>query len=148
MLIGMWPWYFCRFNREWVKRGQNDILISWSPPIWDLLSVFSLQFPFGFFIPLQPEDLLCQGFVYLGSYVLSCCKVGCPENLRVMALGPFFSASHVTFFVLSHFRDFDSLSKDDVYENNRLVSPCYAVHGRRKRHENDLMEVMECGRTL
>nr|XP_021138041.1 MICAL-like protein 1 [Columba livia] len=25
------------------------------------------------------------------------------------------------FFVLSHFRDFDSLSKDDVYENNRLA---------------------------
>lgn len=44
-------------------------------------------------------------------------------------------------FVLSHFRDFDSLSKENVYENNRLVSPCYATH-KRKEHENDCMELM------
>jgi len=49
-------------------------------------------------------------------------------------------SSHL--FVLSHFRDFDSLSKDNVYENNRLVSPCYATHRRKKEHENDHMEVM------
>lgn len=56
-------------------------------------------------------------------------------------IGALFLCTLCGFFVLSHFRDFDSLSKDDVYENNRLVSPCYAVHRRKKGRENDLMEV-------
>lgn len=44
------------------------------------------------------------------------------------------SASHVAFLCFLFSRDFDSLSKDDVYENNRLVSPYYAVHKKRKGH--------------